>query len=377
MKIILIATYFICFFFNNNSLFADSSKEQCFENMQILEEAIKKYAIKHNLKSKQILPNHEDLIKENFLDNKKYLSCPSTNQNYITITKNNSCEVVCITHGPLSIKKITDNYKKEVKKLNEIKDYLSKKAKTSQSVNDKKTINLRIKGIINLIILLILIILVITYFVRKRLIKNYCEKNYYVYEENPVSLTGTSEAFDVLCKGDTNYFTNGMYKKRGDIEINIIEFTAVTGRGKHSTTEKFTLCQLYKAKTEFPVFFMRSENVLLDSVGSMLGGQDIDFEEDNRFSNTFVLQGNDESEIRRFFNSKVRDAFVKNHKSGYCYESKGTCFLLYIKGHAGLKQKEVMLNTALKIFSIISTTGFKSNSMLKDIARNPKYYGKE
>ncbi|MBP5469178.1 MAG: hypothetical protein J6Z11_08040, partial [Candidatus Riflebacteria bacterium] len=224
---------------------------------------------------------------------------------------------------------------------------------------------------------LIIIIILVIYFVRKRLIINYCEKNYYVYEENPVSLTGTSEAFDVLCKGDTNYFTNGMYKKRGDIEINIIEFTAVTGRGKHSTTEKFTLCQLYKAKTEFPVFFMRSENVLLDSVGSMLGGQDIDFEEDNRFSNTFVLQGNDESEIRRFFNSKVRDAFVKNHKSGYCYESKGTCFLLYIKGHAGLKQKEVMLNTALKIFSIISTTGFKSNSMLKDIARNPKYYGKE
>ena len=122
---------------------------------------------------------------------------------------------------------------------------------------------------------------------------------------------------------------------------------------------------------------MRSENVLLDSVGSMLGGQDIDFEEDNKFSNTFVLQGNDESEIRRFFNSKVRDAFVKNHKSGYCYESKGTCFLLYIKGHALLKTKEAMLNTALKIFSIISTTGFKSNTLQKDIARNPKYYGKQ
>ena len=220
-------------------------------------------------------------------------------------------------------------------------------------------------------------IVYLIYYLRKKRIKDYCEENYFVYEDNPISLTGNSEGFDILAFGDSSYFYNGMYKQKGDIEINIVDYTTYKGlskggRRKHSYN--YTLCQLYKPKTQFPVFFMRDENAILDSIGSMIGGQDIDFVEDKKFSDAFVLQGDSESDVRQFFNAKVRNTFIKYHKRGYHYESKGRCFLLYVKGHVGLNKKVEMLNTALRIFNDISSTGFVSSSLPEEEFRNPKYY---
>ena len=45
-------------------------------------------------------------------------------------------------------------------------------------------------------------------------------------------MTGYSEAYDVLTKGDTSYFSNGMYKKRADIAINIIDRGSIPRLGR-------------------------------------------------------------------------------------------------------------------------------------------------
>ena len=218
----------------------------------------------------------------------------------------------------------------------------------------------------------------IYHYFRKKKIREYCERNRMTYEESPLSLTGYSEAFDVFNQGDSTYFTAGMYGKRGGIEINLVDFTVVkvyhTSKGRRTSKKHYTLCQLYKEETHFPCFFVRDESFLLDSLGSMFGGQDIDFFEDKTFSDRFVLQGIVESEVRRFFKSKVRKAFLKYHKKGYCYESKGRCLLVYQNGRATLNGRLALLNTALRIFNDISNTGF-TNSMDDDIPRNPKYYG--
>ena len=172
-------------------------------------------------------------------------------------------------------------------------------------------------------------------------------------------------------------FSNGMYKMKGDIEINIVDYTTYKGLSsgdRRKQSYNYTLCQLYKPNIQFPVFSMRDENAFLDSLGSMIGGQDIDFVEDKKFSDAFVLQGDSESDIRRFFNSKVRNTFIKCHKRGYYYESKGRCFLLYIKGHVDINKKVEMLNSALRIFNDISSTDFVSSSLPKEEYRNPKYY---
>ena len=226
--------------------------------------------------------------------------------------------------------------------------------------------------IFGIIISVFIIIWIFDYF-RKKKIREYCEKNNLRYTENPVAMTGYSEAFDILDRGHSSYYTAGMYGKRGDIELNIVDYSYVTGSGKHRHVHNFTFCQLTKETTHFPCFFIRDENFILDSIGSMLGGQDIDFVEDKRFSDSFVLQGISESEIRKFFNRKVRSAFCKYHQKGYCYESKGRALLVYKSGHASLEGRITMLNTALRIFNEISTVKYEDD--MEDIPRNPKYYG--
>lgn len=215
------------------------------------------------------------------------------------------------------------------------------------------------------------------FYLRKKKIKDYCEKNYFIYEDYPISLTGPSESFDILTFGDSSHFSNGMYKQKGDIEINIVEYTTYKGlskTGRRKSSYNYTLCQLYKKNVQFPAFSIREENAIFDFLGSMIGGQDIDFIEDKRFSDTFVLQGDCESEIRQFFGNKVRNSFTKYHKRGYYYEGKGSGFLLYVKGHVGINKKVEMLNTALRIFNDISSTGFVSSNLPKEEYRNPMYY---
>lgn len=379
MKKLLITLYLMCFFCNPG--FADDEKEtaqKCINNMLAAEEAVNEYIKDHNIKGKTHLFDQTPLFKEKYIDSKKKLECPSKNNPYTIMIDGDKCDIFCLNHGSTSLVKLA----KQQKKLEESFANMTKRLDEEES---NEYYAKRMAGLINiaifLIIILVSIITFIFYFIRKRKVISFCAKNNFVYEESPISLTGNSEAFDVLIKGDTSHFLNGMYQKRGNISINIVDFIATTrigmgrGRGRGSRNENFTLCQLHKEKVQFPVFFVRDENVILDSIGSALGGQDIDFFEDKRFSNKFVLQGVDESEVRRFFNSKVRNAFLNNHRSGYCYEGKGSCFLLYVKGHVSLKKKMEMLSNALKIFNIISTTGYVDNTSTIDIPRNPKYYG--
>lgn len=216
----------------------------------------------------------------------------------------------------------------------------------------------------------------IYHYFRKKKIREYCARNRLTYSDSPVAMSGYSEAFDILNQGDRNYFSAGMYGKRGDIELNIVDFTVVkvhyTSKGRRNSETHYTLCQLYRKGNQFPCFFIRDENFLLDSLGSMLGGQDIDFAEDKTFSDKFVLQGFNEPDVRRFFNNKVRRAFVRHHQKGYRYESKGKCLLIYKNGRETLNGRISMLNTALKIFNEISTVKFEDS--MDDIPRNPKYY---
>ncbi len=223
-------------------------------------------------------------------------------------------------------------------------------------------------------LMLIAVLIFVLERIKRKKIMEYCEKHRFMYDRSPASMIGTSDAYDVLMKGERSYYSDGMFGKRGDIEINIVDFECVSGHGKHRSHWSYTLCQLYKPNVYFPVFFIRDENAILDTLGSMLGGQDIDFDEDKVFSRKFVLQGLYEEEIRKFFNSKVRNAFTKFHKYGYCYESKGNCFLLYISGCASLEKRLEMMESALKIYKDISNTGY-TPEFSNDIPRNPKYYG--
>ena len=61
-----------------------------------------------------------------------------------------------------------------------------------------------------------------------------------------------------------------------------------------------------------PFFILRPESVL-DKIGSLFGGQDIDFESNPKFSDHYLLRGEDEDRIRTTFSPTVISYYEQHH----------------------------------------------------------------
>lgn len=141
---------------------------------------------------------------------------------------------------------------------------------------------------------------------------------------------------------------------RDDVEFQILDFSYSRQSGRYRQTFLFTLCVLKDGRiSRIPSFFMRKEQFLFDFLGSILGGQDIDFKEDYVFSERFVLQGNDEIAIRKFFNARVRQAFVDQAKKKYFYEVSGNYFLVAASDTLDNEQRLKFLDDVFEIYNEI------------------------
>lgn len=185
---------------------------------------------------------------------------------------------------------------------------------------------------------------------RRKKIKDYCNMNGLEYSESVTSIPVTAINFSLLKeKGHSNDWIVGMSGKRQEINFYLFEHEYVTGHGKNSTTHYETICVINKPDLDLPQFFVRDENMILDSLGKLFGGQDINFTEDPEFSKMFVLQGIQESSVRYFFSSKVRKAFVNYHVKGYKYEGYKDCFVVSISDKSDLKNRLNLLSKAINI----------------------------
>lgn len=95
-----------------------------------------------------------------------------------------------------------------------------------------------------------------------------------------------------------------------EVTISIFDYQYTVGSGKQQNTPKQTVVALESPKLRCPAFSMRPEN-LFDKFGSMLGFQDIDFDNHPDFSRSFVLKGEDEAAIRAFFSNDLLSFFAQ------------------------------------------------------------------
>jgi len=72
-----------------------------------------------------------------------------------------------------------------------------------------------------------------------------------------------------------------------------------------------TVCVLRTPSLDLPHFLVRPELALVDALGKVLGGQDINFDQDPDFSKAFVLQGQDPEATRELFDQRVRLHFLR------------------------------------------------------------------
>ena len=149
------------------------------------------------------------------------------------------------------------------------------------------------------------------------------------------------------------------YGQRDGVDITIVDHTYLESIGRQRGCYEHTLCLLRNQEIKIPDFYLRNRIFILDSIKKLFGMKEIIISEDKEFSKKFVLQGQNEEEIRNFFNSSIRQVFILNQKRGCEYESKNNSlmvskrkyFLFMTAGYLNVKERIELLENSLKLFN--------------------------
>lgn len=132
--------------------------------------------------------------------------------------------------------------------------------------------------------------------------------------------------FQLFGKGRHQRVRNVIIADTDLLRLQIFDYQFVTGHGKSKTTHRQSVVAIEATDLNVTQFFARPEH-FFDAFGSMLGLQDIDFEADPQFSKSFVLQGPNETQVRKAFHSVVREFLVQHHPCAV--EGAGQILLFY------------------------------------------------
>lgn len=187
---------------------------------------------------------------------------------------------------------------------------------------------------------------------RQESIRRYASLNGLNYKQEVAGFP-VEYKFKINDSGHSHLYEALLLGERNGISFVTFDFAYTTGSGKNSQRHIHTVCLLSSADKEFPDFFIREENAFFDYLGKLFGGQDINFTEDKTFSKKFVLQGSSENLIRRFFTSKVRNAFVTGHKKNYVYEAHGDTFAVQGTGFMKPNERVRFLSDCMRIYKEI------------------------
>ena len=111
--------------------------------------------------------------------------------------------------------------------------------------------------------------------------------------------------------------------------LSIFDYTYSTGSGKNRRTHLQTVVAMESDRLQVPAFHLRPENVF-DSIGHVLGFQDIDFDHHSGFSRAYVLKSEQSEDTRAFFDDPLLDFFVG--QESITFETCNGAFLYYRAG---------------------------------------------
>lgn len=136
------------------------------------------------------------------------------------------------------------------------------------------------------------------------------------------------ENFKIFNKGNSKKRSNLMQGTRSGIKWTIFEYKFTTGGGKNSSTEKQTVAIAELKNTQLPNFCLGKKNIF-HKIGSKFGYKYIDFENNPLFSNNYLLRGEDETAIRKIFNSNIL-TYLEQKLTKATIEAEGNKLVYYI-----------------------------------------------
>ena len=163
-------------------------------------------------------------------------------------------------------------------------------------------------------------------------------------------LLSSMQAFKLFNRGRKREMRNVMKAETESAQLAVFDYRFTTGSGKNQTVHNHTLFAMRTDELHPPTFLLRPER-LLDRMGSIVGGQDIDFDSHPRFSKQFVLQGENEKAVRQFFDGELLEYFEKNE--GLYVESSPGAFIFFHRKLSKPKQVRDLMDQGYSTYAAI------------------------
>jgi len=142
---------------------------------------------------------------------------------------------------------------------------------------------------------------------------------------DPVRLERLAD-FPLMNIGRGKQLTNVISVEGPIADIAMFDYRYVTGHGKSRKVRRQTVVSVESPRLVHPVFNLWPEGFWA-KVGSVFGGQDIDFIEHPDFSEKYVLKGESEEEVRIYMDTMLLDFFAAQDK--ICCEAREGTILYY------------------------------------------------
>jgi len=155
----------------------------------------------------------------------------------------------------------------------------------------------------------------------------------------------------LLSRGRSRRLENAICGDAGNEKITLGDYRYTTGHGKNRRTHLQTVCILQSNRLNAPHCFLRPEVAFFDSIGSLLGGQDIDFTEDPDFSDAYVLQGDSEAAVRAFFDADIRAWFAEHRAGRFHFEVLGDTLVFHTGKRRSPDEAKQLMQQALEIMN--------------------------
>ncbi len=179
----------------------------------------------------------------------------------------------------------------------------------------------------------------------------YAAQRGWTFERNGLGRMDEVSSFKLFSRGRERRLTNVVFGPQDGVTVSVGDYRYTVDRGRSARTHHQTLCVVRVPGLDLPHFFVRRQVMLVDDLGKLLGGQDLNFEEDPDFSKAWVLQTEgDEHHVRRVFHPRARMAFTAGlaGKSPEV-EAHGDALLLHFGRRLGVDELDGLIADAVNL----------------------------
>lgn len=146
--------------------------------------------------------------------------------------------------------------------------------------------------------------------------------------------------------------SNVIVADSGALRMVIFDYQYTSGSGKNKTTHRQSVVLARSSELNLPQFTMTPETIF-HRLAEFLGKKDIDFQDDEQFSRSFLLHGSDEAAIRSFFNKARREKFLEDKQLSI--EGCGTSFIFYqARKRLNPSELKTLMAQAIAIYATLS-----------------------